>query len=205
MALAPGYGTANHTAAAAVLQIVGTGSQTRSGGGVYRSTDAGATWQAVGSPGLFDHGATAVAIAPDGRLFGGYLKDGGTVGLLCNTGALWQVSCPPVGHFNGGGAARCGAGACPAGGAAAGTGNQQGGTAAGAGGGPGGAGDGAGTAGRDASSRNGGGLLAGTRDAASSRPLLVPAVATCGALLLVTLMLGALGRLRGAGRGGDSS
>jgi len=85
---------------ASVMQLTGSGAQTRISGDVFRSADGGTTWRAVGSPGLFDGGATAVAMAPDGRIFGGYMHTPATTGLLCSTdGATWRASCPPVGDW----------------------------------------------------------------------------------------------------------
>jgi photosystem II stability/assembly factor-like uncharacterized protein len=73
-------------------------------GGIYKTADGGKTWLKVGFPGPFDQGASAVAVAPDGRLFAGYLQSGKTSGLLCSTDEkTWRASCgsgrvigPPV-------------------------------------------------------------------------------------------------------------
>jgi hypothetical protein len=99
MVLAPGY--AEHgsvrTAYAAVLQIFGLGtSHGTSSGGIYRSEDGGTTWSRLGSPSPLDTGATVVAVAPDGRLFGGYIAPSSqSAGLLCSTdGTTWTASCP---------------------------------------------------------------------------------------------------------------
>ena len=72
--------------------------RSRSTGGVYRSTDGGATWARLGSPSRLDGGASAVAVAPQGRLFAGYVGGPqGAAGLLCSTdGAHWAPLCPPV-------------------------------------------------------------------------------------------------------------
>ncbi len=78
---------------AAVLALVGTGGSQLTSGGVFASQDAGATWRAVGSPGPLDGGATAVAAAPDGRLFAGYVDSQGHAGLVCDDGAGWQAAC----------------------------------------------------------------------------------------------------------------
>src|SRR5207302_4613949 len=69
-------------------------------GGVYRTTDGGTTWSALYSPGPFDSGASAVAVAPDGRLFASFLSSYGS-GLLCSVdgGAHWSATCPHVGHW----------------------------------------------------------------------------------------------------------
>ncbi len=118
MALASGYSQtgAVRTAYAAVLQSMpaGTGSGTRTDGGIYRSTDGGTTWARLGSSDLLNRGAIAVAVAPDGRLFAGYLSHSG--GLLCSAdgGRTWQPACPPLaaGHGSsvGGSGARGGQG-----------------------------------------------------------------------------------------------
>jgi len=103
MALASGYRENGpiRTAYAALVQLMGSGKSMKAQGGIYRSTDAGASWHVVGSPGPFDEGAIAVAVAPDGRLFGAYLSGSrGSGGLLCNTDATtWHTSCPPVGSY----------------------------------------------------------------------------------------------------------
>jgi hypothetical protein len=67
-------------------------------GGIYKSADGGTTWAPVGSAdGAFAAGATAMAIAPDGRLFGGWTDNRGHAGLLCNTdGTHWRTVCPAV-------------------------------------------------------------------------------------------------------------
>jgi hypothetical protein len=106
LALAPGYkeNSSNRTAWAAVLQTFNDPSRQyglKGAGGIYRTTDGGATWS-IPAPGPFSGGATAVAVAPDGRLFGAYLSSQtGFSGLLCSTdqGVNWQVSCPSVGSW----------------------------------------------------------------------------------------------------------
>jgi len=68
---------------AAVVAVHAEPDETRTVlGGVYASTDL-VTWTALGGPSRLDRGATAVAAAPDGRVFAAYLdvKDGG--GILC--------------------------------------------------------------------------------------------------------------------------
>jgi hypothetical protein len=64
-------------------------------GGIYKSTDGGKIWRATGSPGPFETGATAVAVAPGGRIFAGYFS-GFDGGLLCSAGGedAWRESCP---------------------------------------------------------------------------------------------------------------
>lgn len=102
IALASGYREAGPVRMlyAAVIQVH---SKTKPGpgqsptfGDVYRSDDAGASWKPFGTPGPFDAGAMAVAVAPTGRVFGGYI-DQGFGGLLCNDGGGWQPSCPAQG------------------------------------------------------------------------------------------------------------
>lgn len=105
-ALAPGYaeGGSVRTAYVALFQAFSSsdGRTTHTGGGVYGSTNGGTTWTALGSPSPLDSGATAVAVAPDGRLFAGYLSGTtSSAGLLCsnNGGTTWKVSCPVVGNW----------------------------------------------------------------------------------------------------------
>jgi hypothetical protein len=77
----------------AVIAIQGTGKQMTVAGDLYSSTDGGTTWTALGRPGPFDKGATAVAVAPDGRVFAGVGPTGGG-GLLCSQdGKTWAGSC----------------------------------------------------------------------------------------------------------------
>jgi hypothetical protein len=101
MALAPGYRETGpvRTAYAAVMQAFGTGKDMKRTGGVFRTTDGGTTWNAVGNPGPMDEGVLALAAAPDGRLFAAFLTSHVQGGLLCSTdgGATWQVACPVVG------------------------------------------------------------------------------------------------------------
>ena len=115
LALAPGYSETGpvRTVDVAVLQVTIDQNDPRrshSTGGVYTSADGGATWSRLGSPSPLDTGAAALAVAPDGRLFAGYVGGtGGAAGLLCSTdGTRWQASCPPVSTASAG-AARTGA------------------------------------------------------------------------------------------------
>ncbi len=101
---APGYDDhgSNRTLYAAVLQVYDDMKSPHTGGGVFRSDDGGSTWRADNGDSLMDGGATTVAVAPDGRLFAGYLRLVGGVsaaGMLCSAdgGASWQAFCSPVG------------------------------------------------------------------------------------------------------------
>jgi hypothetical protein len=109
MAIAPGYKEAGpvRTVYVAILQAFidpKDPKKTHTSGGIYRSGDGGTSWGPVGAPGPFDEGATAITVAPDGRLFAGYAHEStGQFGLLCSSnGTTWQASCPPVGHWKGG-------------------------------------------------------------------------------------------------------
>jgi hypothetical protein len=104
LALASGYREAGpvRTAYAAVFQVFTNLKNPYSAGGVYQTTDGGASWHPLGSPSPLDSGVMAVAVAPDGRLFAGYLGEANNAasgGLLCsqNGGRTWQASCSPVG------------------------------------------------------------------------------------------------------------
>jgi hypothetical protein len=102
MALAPGYretGPIRTAYVAAFQQLNPNTAQMRTIGGIYRTDDGGTTWSAVATSGSFAGGAQAVAVAPDGRLFAGYINDGGVGGLLCSAdhGRTWRPSCPAVG------------------------------------------------------------------------------------------------------------
>jgi hypothetical protein len=103
ISVAPEYREAGpvRTVDAAVLQVTvdqADPRRSRSTGGVYRSLDGGATWSRLGSPSPLDSGASAVAVAPDGRLFAGYVGGAqGGAGLLCSTdGSRWAPACPPL-------------------------------------------------------------------------------------------------------------
>ncbi|HEV7680204.1 MAG TPA: hypothetical protein VGQ42_16705 [Candidatus Dormibacteraeota bacterium] len=103
LALSPGYQDRgpNQTAYAAVLQVFADKQSPHTAGGVFRSDDGGASWRTASAGSLVDGGAMSVAVAPDGRVFAGYMRLVGKVpaaGLLCSTdGASWQSSCPAVG------------------------------------------------------------------------------------------------------------
>ena len=93
------------SAYAAVLQIfqdAANPKNSHSSGGIYKTTDGGMTWIRVGSPSPLDRGALSVAVAPDGRVFAGYVSSYGQ-GLLCSAdgGAQWAATCPAVGQHKG--------------------------------------------------------------------------------------------------------
>lgn len=65
-------------------------------GDLFASRDGGATWTGAGAAGPFAHGATAVAVAPDGRVFAG-IAPTLSGGLLCSTDANhWAAACPAM-------------------------------------------------------------------------------------------------------------
>ncbi len=104
IALSPGYraGAPAHTVYESLLQLwTDTTHPERShmGGGVYASSDGGATWKPAGVPGGTNSGTTTLTVAPDGRLFAGYTSMDHGGGLLCSVdgGASWRASCPAVG------------------------------------------------------------------------------------------------------------
>jgi hypothetical protein len=103
LALAPGYSERGsvRTVYVAVLDVVqntGNGSG-QLAGGLYRSSNGGAVWQNVSGSSPLGSGAAAVAVAPTGRVFAGYLTTYRGEGLLCSddSGGSWQAACPPVG------------------------------------------------------------------------------------------------------------
>ena len=100
LALAPGYREAGpvRTLYAAVFQVFTDPRNPHSAGGVYRSTDGGATWQGLGLSTPLSNGVMAVATAPDGRLFAGYVASSGA-GLLCSQdgGTTWVTACTRLG------------------------------------------------------------------------------------------------------------
>jgi photosystem II stability/assembly factor-like uncharacterized protein len=97
MALAPGYSERGsvHTLYVALLEPNSKSPGSEGLGGVVRSTDGGASWGRVAPGGPLDRGALAVAVAPDGRIFAGYLPTlNGYAGLLCSPdGKSWQATC----------------------------------------------------------------------------------------------------------------
>lgn len=126
IALAPQYREAGpvRTVYAAVVNVYGgaaNGQGARTSGGVYRSGDGGTTWTVVGPGSPLDKGATAVSVAPDGRLFAGYFDSTtGHAGLLCTGDSVqWQASCLALTHAaagsgtSGGSSASPGGGSCP--------------------------------------------------------------------------------------------
>ena len=189
MALAPGYSesSGNRVGYVSVFAVFTDPKNPRTAGGIYRTTDGGATWASVGSLGSPDSGSQAVAVAPDGRLFAGYLqssKAGASAGLLCSTdgGSTWKASCPAVG-----------AGAGPvsaAGGSSTGS-TSAGGCAQDCGSGPAvadpgaevAAGAGTGAAAGSAAGHRAGGFL-GIPGTESPLVLGIAAAALCGALVI---------------------
>jgi len=124
LALAPNYRETGPTRAAyvAIQNVMGSGANATSSGGVYHTTDGGETWSDVGSPSPLDGGALAVAVAPDGRLFAGYLNSQGQGAFLCSAdGDRWVSSCPSTSSVAGGvpgtTGPSCATGACSATGA----------------------------------------------------------------------------------------
>lgn len=100
MALAAGYKEAGpvRTAYVAVYQTFGGGAHGHTGGGIYKTTDGGKSWKPIGLPSFLDQGATAVAVAPDGRLFAGFLTAASSSGLLCSANQkVWSVDCSTKG------------------------------------------------------------------------------------------------------------
>jgi hypothetical protein len=117
VALAPGYRDSgpNRTVYAAVLHMVPASTTSTpppygTTGGIYVSHDGGSTWSSFTGPGYFDAGAVAVAVAPDGRIFGGYQRGGAHAGLLCSDdgGASWKTSCGTAAAHSSGQAAPSG-------------------------------------------------------------------------------------------------
>lgn len=107
MALARGYAEAGPVRRlyVALLEIYQSTTPTsnqspRSAGGVVLSDDGGVTWAKVGAGSPLDWGASAVAVAPDGRLFAGYFPHVTPyAGLLCSAdGRSWHARCSAVGQ-----------------------------------------------------------------------------------------------------------
>jgi hypothetical protein len=181
MALAPGYAEhgGRRTAYVAIFQLFESGTKGHSSGGIYETTDGGATWNPVASTGPFAGGAQAVAAAPDGRLFAGYYDGYGHGGLLCSTdqGHTWIPACPAI-KKQGPGSSANGAGnaACQAAQAGCNAGADSGGAGAGANGAAGSASD-------DNGANKGAVSAAGTKlssDANKTRTALVVALIIAG-------------------------
>jgi photosystem II stability/assembly factor-like uncharacterized protein len=102
LAMDPGYREhgPDRTMYASVLQAfmssdIKQAKNTHTSGGVFRSDDGGTTWRGISTGTALDTGSTAVAVAPGGRLFAGYLGSSGA-GLLCSPdGRSWQALCAP--------------------------------------------------------------------------------------------------------------
>jgi hypothetical protein len=69
-----------------------------SAGGIYASADDGRSWTRYGGASDLDQGASAVAVAPDGRVFAGSVPSpSGRAGMHCaDAGLRWHSTCPPV-------------------------------------------------------------------------------------------------------------
>jgi photosystem II stability/assembly factor-like uncharacterized protein len=205
MALAPGYRESGpvRTAYVAIMQAFGTGKDMKRTGGVFRTTDGGTTWNAVGNPGPMDEGVLALAAAPDGRLFAAFLTSHVQGGLLCSTdgGATWQVACPVVGSGSNANAAKAtNAPGCSGSGCA-----NSGGSAAPAAGSGSGAGGPAAASSLPATGSNDGppGAVNGNLIAAPkspSRPWLLPLI--IAAALAAAAAVASVVRRRGARDGG---
>jgi len=105
LAVAPGYQERGpiQTIMVAILQAVTSGQagHLRAVGGIYRSDDGGASWRNTSDRTPLDGGASAVAIAPDGRVFGAFLAGTtGHSGLLCASArGDWAAVCPKPGSI----------------------------------------------------------------------------------------------------------
>lgn len=81
----------------ALLNVQPSGSSAATtSGGVFVSVDGGLTWHTSTDGTPLDHGATAVAAAPDGRVFAGFVDAAGVAGLMCYDGesGAWHATCP---------------------------------------------------------------------------------------------------------------
>jgi len=102
LAVAPGYQERGpvHTVYAGIIQAhinQANPMASNTTGGLYRSIDGGTTWANISSGTQLDSGATALAVAPTGRIFAGFITtDKG--GLLCSDGNGWHASCSPIGQ-----------------------------------------------------------------------------------------------------------
>jgi hypothetical protein len=94
VSLAPATDTEVVYVALLHLLHAGTGAAASTSGGVYATLNGGVTWRAIGKGGPLDGGSTAVASAPDGRLFAGYVNARGEAGLVCaGRDGVWMSSC----------------------------------------------------------------------------------------------------------------
>lgn len=80
---------------AGVISATKTGHSGSLSGGVFRSGDTGTTWTRIGAAADLATGVSALAMAPDGRLFAGAYEFGnGAGGVYCNAGGTWRRTCP---------------------------------------------------------------------------------------------------------------
>jgi len=98
LALTPGYreGGRDQIAYVSVLRRAKnpTPGQGLFEGGIYRTSDGGATWQKYGRRSALDLGATAVAIVANGTVLGAYFPTKSFAGLVCSRdGDVWGTSC----------------------------------------------------------------------------------------------------------------
>jgi len=115
----PDFDAAAHRGTVYLAQTALMSMGPRMVGDVYSSRDGGATWSRYGGPSQLDNGVTAVAVAPDGRVFAAYFNSNDNVmGLLCAApGKPWADSCPAYaagsasGAYQAGGSAQNPAGA----------------------------------------------------------------------------------------------
>jgi len=100
------------TVYAGIISVSKDGKGGQVTGGVYRSADAGVTWTRFGAATDFPGGVSALALAPDGRVFAGAyaLGAGASGGIFCAASGSFSAGCPayPSAAMGGGagGAAR---------------------------------------------------------------------------------------------------
>jgi hypothetical protein len=102
VAFTPDFNAANGSGSvfAGLLSVAKAASGTGGNifGGVFQSADGGASWSKVGSQSRLDSGVSALAVAPDGRIFAAYVSpENGRIqgGVLCTTDRkTWRSSCP---------------------------------------------------------------------------------------------------------------